>query len=157
MSGRRLRIAVLGAARTGKTRLVMELAQALARSPCEMEVFEAAAPFPELPDLIAPSDLILLTGVDLPSEDITAQEQTRQDSQLRETLQRAGLAWRVVYGQGADRLGNALQAVAEATPWALTATLSESEAGRWARLQANCEKCGDAACEHRLFTGLVND
>ncbi len=145
-----LRVAVLGAPRTGRSRLVSELAAASDRLlPTEVDLTQlrSASAFP--------FDLVLLTGLDLPTSDLPPAEQARQDSALRAALQAAGLGWRVVYGQGAERLGNALQAVAEVAPWAWQASVSESEAGRWQRLQANCEKCGDAACEHRLFTGRL--
>ena len=49
----------------------------------------------------------------------------------------------------------ALEAVAAVAPWAWTMSPSAEEAGRWSRLRASCEKCGDAPCEHRLFTGLA--
>lgn len=146
---RRLRVAVLGAARSGRSRLVSELATASPHLlPTEVDLAQLG------PASAFPFDLVLLTGLDLPSSDIPPAEQARQDSALRQALQAAGLGWRVVYGQGTERLGNALQAVAEVAPWAWQATVSEAEAGRWQRLQVNCEKCGDTACEHRLFTGL---
>ncbi len=145
-ANRRLRVLVFGAVGTGRTQLVAELGAASPR---------IAALEGDLPGLdTRTADLVLLTGLDLPpSPAITPTEQARQDSALREALQAAGLGWRVVYGQGPERLGNALQAVAEVAPWAWQSTVNEAEAGRWQRLQANCEKCGDAACEHRLFTG----
>lgn len=169
-SERRLRVVVFGAARTGRSRLVAELAAASPLlAPCEGRLSDdgllrwdeayasaphaapRAAALPHLPDLV------LLTGLDLPASKIAPQEQARQDADLRQALQAAGLGWRVVYGQGEARRRNALQAVAEVAPWLGSAPVSEQEAGRWARLQANCETCGDAACEHRLFTRLAQD
>lgn len=149
MSERRLRVAVLGAARSGRSRLVAELAAASPRLlPTEVDLAQLG------PASAFPFDLVLLTGLDLSAPNLPPAEQARQDSALRQALQAAGLGWRVVYGQGPERLGNALQAVAEVAPWAWQPVVSEAEAGRWQRLQASCEKCGDAACEHRLFTGL---
>ncbi len=155
MSERLLRVAVGGAARSGRSRLVAELAAA---SPSLLVTeFDLA----QLGSTEARAfDLILLTGLDLPATALSPTapspiEQTRQDSALRPALQMAGLSWRVVYGQGPERTRNALQAVAEVAPWAWQAPVDEAEAGRWQRLQANCEKCGDAACEHRLFTGRL--
>lgn len=115
------------------------------------EVGPAQLESPEAPAF----DLVLLTGLDLTATDISTAEQTRQDSALRQALQAASLSWHVVYGQGRDRTRNALQAVAEVAPWAWQAPLDSAETGRWQRLQANCEKCGDASCEHRLFTGRL--
>lgn len=165
--GRRLHIQVFGAARSGKSRLVAELAAAsplllpfegrlTSEGRLLVTPIDRAAPNPAASDPARPG-LVLLTGLDLPASGIAPAEQARQDAGLREALQAAGLAWRVVYGLGPERLRNALQAVAEVAPWAWQASVSEAEAGRWQRLQASCEKCGDAACEHRLFTGLPRD
>lgn len=76
------------------------------------------------------------------------------DALLRQELLKAGVEWRVVYGQGEQRTLAALQAVCAIAPWAWEVQASAADLGRWSRLQANCEKCGDASCEHRLFTGL---
>lgn len=150
MSGRRLRVAVLGAARSGRSRLVAELAAASpALLPFEVDQGQISA------STALGVDLILLTGLDLPANNLPATEQTRQDSALRQALQALGLSWHVVYGQGQARTRNALQAVAEVAPWAWEMPLDDAEAGRWQRLQAHCEKCGDASCEHRLFTGRL--
>lgn len=163
MSGRtRLRIAIFGAARTGRSRLAAELTAACT----DLQVTEGnlcPQGSPRLADSASPMtadtapDLILLTGLDLAVTDTIPAEQTAQDARLRTALQEAGLGWRVVYGQGTERTHHALQAVAEIAPWAWTASVSEAEAGRWQRLQAGCDKCGDSACEHRLFTGLARE
>ena len=161
-----LRIAVFGAARTGRSRLVAELLSALASTRPQPLVTEGALSSQGLPLLaISPAydisasapDLILLTGLDLVAPGALPDQQAAEDARLRQALQAAGLGWRVVYGQGAKRTQNALQALAEVAPWAWAAAVSEAEVGRWQRLAANCEKCGDAACEHRLFTGLPRD
>lgn len=169
-----LRIAVFGATRTGRSRLVSELEAALGAAPASSRpppfVAEGSlcpeghpqltpAPASETralrADRVQITDLVLLTGLDLPVPGTLAARQAAEDARLRQALQGAGLGWRVVYGQGPQRTRHALQALAEAAPWAWTATVSEAEAGRWQRLTASCEKCGDAACEHRLFTGLA--
>ncbi len=142
---RTLRVLVVGAAGTGRSRLVAELSAASAL----LRVTE---------DHAAPSaaDLILLTGLDLPpAAGVTPVEQARQDSAIRQALQSAGLAWHVVYGIGPERTRNALQAVAEVAPWVWQPAVDNAKAGRWQRLQAHCEKCGDAGCEHRLFTSRL--
>ena len=157
-----LRIAVFGAARTGRSRLSAELAAA---SP-DLQVNEGVLSLGDSPCLAgSPSaltaatapDLVLLTGLDLALPGATPATQVAEDTRLRLALQAAGLGWRVVYGQGADRTQHALQAVAEVAPWAWTIPVNEAEAGRWQRLQASCEKCGDSGCEHRLFTRLANE
>ena len=159
-------IVVFGAARTGRTRLVAELVTALASTRpfpviAEGELSSQGRPllagFPTLDISAHTPNLILLTGLDLPVSGALPHQQAAEDGRLRQALQAAGLGWRVVYGQGEQRTHHALQAVAEVAPWAWTAAVSEAEAGRWQRLAVNCDKCGDAACEHRLFTGLARD
>jgi len=93
-------------------------------------------------------DLTLVTGLDLPWVADGLQRDgphVREpvDGLVRAALGRAGVPYRVVYGQGAQRLDNALFAMAafkrtgtQTRPWA-------------------CEKCADPQCEHRLFTGLL--
>jgi hypothetical protein len=74
---------------------------------------------------------------------------------LRQALTQAGTGWRVIYGQGSQRVLQALDAVAAVLPWAWEAAVSEQDIGRWARLRAQCEKCGDASCEHRVLAGAL--
>lgn len=69
------------------------------------------------------------------------------DALVREALAKAGVAYRVVYGSGPQRLANALRAIGEAAP---EAGVPGSAAWAW-----QCEKCSDPECEHRLFTGLL--
>jgi len=166
------RIAVLGAPGTGKSTLCLELASRLsarghqvlvtanASSPPEVTtgVTPDTAPAADLviedaPDArsLGPCELTLLMGLDLPAGAGAAAQAV--DASLRETLTRSGVGWRVIYGQGAERVQQALQAVAAVLPWAWSETASEEDIGRWSRLRASCEKCGDADCEHRLFTG----
>lgn len=92
----------------------------------------------------------LVTGLDLPwVPDGLHREgpavQAQVDAQLRASLQQAGVAFRVVYGQGEERTRNALAPV--------LALLGEAShpVQRWTWA---CDKCGDPACEHRLFTAL---
>ncbi len=168
------RIAVLGAPGTGKSTLSHELASRLrerghgvlvrAREPSP-----AASPLPDAgPDThlviddgpevqtLGQGDLTLLMGLDLPASPATPSGGPRReavDALLRESLLQAGISWRVIYGQGPERVQQALQAVAAVLPWAWSETAREEDIGRWSRLRASCEKCGDAECEHRLFTG----
>lgn len=92
----------------------------------------------------------LVTGLDLPwVADGLHREgpavQAQVDAQVREALQQAGIAFRVVYGQGEERTRNALAPV--------LALLGEAThpQRRWTWA---CDKCGDPQCEHRLFTAL---
>jgi hypothetical protein len=110
---------------------------------------------PEAPE--AGHDLVLLLGLpSAPTPPETRQHQIQADSALRAQLHALGLAFRVVYGDGAVQLDNALLALG----------LTPDEAARVQREQAQfglnrgrtpwtCEQCSDPACEHRLFTGLM--
>ena len=98
-------------------------------------------------------DLTLVTGLDLPwvpdglqREGPHAQRQV--DALLRRALATAGVAYRVVYGQGEERLANALVAV-DSNPDRRRADAGAAEARRW---QWACDKCSDPQCEYRLFT-----
>ncbi len=122
--------------------------------------FPDRGPWPFALERLRGYGLVLLTGMDLPwvpdgLHRGGPQARQEQDALVREALRQAGADFRVVYGQGPQRLANALDAVMAVAPWAWSARASSEEMGRWARLQANCEKCGDAQCEHRLFTGLT--
>lgn len=107
-------------------------------------------------------DQTLLTGLDLPWVADGLQRDGPQvrgpvDTLVRQTLERAGIAYRVVYGQGHQRLNNALLALGLA---------GEDEAARMTRDNAQfainegrtawqCNECSDPECEHKLFTGLL--
>lgn len=127
-----MRIALLGAPGSGKS----WLAQALHAHRPELQISDN----PPIATL-QPGDVdrILLTGLDLPGS--TPAQQEAADAALRAALQQAGLAYGVVYGQGAQRLAQALRLI----------TPEEGPPPRWTGL---CEKCADPDCEHRLFTGL---
>ena len=79
------------------------------------------------------------------------------DTLVRQALDRAGIAYRVVYGQGHQRLNNALLALGLS---------GEDESARVTRENAQfaindgrtvwqCNECSDPECEHKLFTGLL--
>ena len=107
-------------------------------------------------------DTTLVTGLDLPWVADGLQRDGPHvrgpvDTLLRQALERSGLRYRVVYGQGQQRLNNALLALG---------LPGEDEAARQSRENAQyalnegrtpwlCEKCSDPDCEHRLFTGLL--
>ena len=107
-------------------------------------------------------DATLITGLDLPWVADGLQRDGPHvrgpvDTLVRQALDRAGIAYRVVYGQGHQRLNNALLALGLS---------GEDEAARMTRENAQfainegrtqwqCNECSDPDCEHRLFTGLL--
>lgn len=95
--------------------------------------------------------LTLVTGLDLPWVADGLQREGAHvrepvDALVRETLQKAHVPYRVIYGHGEERLRNALIAIGE------SANAAKSDRTRaWSWL---CEKCSDPDCEHRLFSRL---
>ena len=67
------------------------------------------------------------------------------DALVRESLQKAGVSYRVVYGSGEERLRNALAAIDSA--------LAPATKQDWNWV---CDKCSDPQCEHKLFSRLTN-
>ncbi|MBI2744218.1 MAG: hypothetical protein HYX45_01420 [Burkholderiales bacterium] len=128
-----MKIAVVGAPATGKTRL----AQALAQHLPELQVSDAPAP-----DVLKPGAYahVLLMGLDLP-DSTAAQEEA--DANLRAQLAADGVAYGVVYGLGPQRLRSALRLI----------TPQDGPPPRWT---GPCERCADPDCEFKLFTGLMN-
>ncbi|WP_066708876.1 hypothetical protein [Curvibacter delicatus] len=127
-----MRIAILGVPGSGKTCLVQELRLHLPH----LQVSDNP-----LPAELATGhfDLILLTGLDLPG--CNSDMQRHADTELRASLQQAGLTYGVVYGQGAQRLHQAQRLIAP----------EDGPPPRWTGV---CEKCADPDCEYRLFTAL---
>jgi nicotinamide riboside kinase len=107
-------------------------------------------------------DITLVTGLDLPWVADGLQRDGPQvrgpvDTLVRQALDRSGMAYRVVYGQGPRRLSNALLALGLA---------GEDWSARHIRVQGQfainqgrsiwqCNDCSDPGCEHQLFTGLL--
>lgn len=97
-------------------------------------------------------DLTLLTALDLPWQADGLQRDgphVREpvDALVRAALQRAGLAYAVVAGSGADRHGAALKALRHA----LAAPSEDDEARANRAWQWVCERCGDVDCERHLL------
>jgi len=111
-------------------------------------------------------DRVLVTGLDLPWVPDGLQRDgphVREpvDALIRAALARAGVGYRVVYGQGPERLAAALRAIGEAdsdtqgasAPAAATATAAAES--KPSAFRGYCDKCGDPVCEHRLFTRML--
>jgi hypothetical protein len=123
----------------------------------------AAVDGPMLESLAAaPHTVVLLMGLDLPCPSADRPAQEAEDARLRAALAGAGLGFRVVYGQGAQRAAHAFFAINSRAASAYPASAggnfpneSEEHADRPLRLRNwSCEKCSDPECEHRLFTAL---
>ncbi len=107
-------------------------------------------------------DTTLVTGLDLPWVADGLQRDGPQvrgpvDTLVRRALDRSGMAYRVVYGQGHQRLNNALLALGlpgeDEASW--QTRLNAQNALNEGRTPWLCEKCSDPDCEHKLFTGLL--
>jgi hypothetical protein len=126
-----MKIAVVGATATGKTRLARDLTLHLP----ELQVSDA----PCLDLLQAEAyEHVLLMGLDLPC---IAPAQHQADAALRAQLAALGINYGVVYGSGPRRLQHALRLVSP----------QDAPPVRW---HGVCEKCADPECEFRLFTAL---
>jgi HTH-type transcriptional regulator, transcriptional repressor of NAD biosynthesis genes len=100
------------------------------------------------------SDVILLTGLDLPWQADGLQRdgvamQKRFDTRLREVLAVHQLTYATVYGQGERRVDAALAAV---TNYLMLRGQDRESSAMWCW---NCDNCSDAACERHLFSRLT--
>ena len=99
-------------------------------------------------------DHTLVTGLDLPWIADGLQRdgpQVREpiDTLLRAKLAEGGVPYKVIYGVGEERVGNAMSAIG-------TSLLPEApqNVSGWTW---SCDKCSDPACEHRLFSRLLQE
>ena len=174
-----LKIAVMGAAQSGKTQLTHELTHFPAdpAQPQHTVLFVDAPPLMaallahlRIPNILALQvalvahqsfDFTLLCGLDLTldhgaqtlqSPDSRTQE--AQDAALRTCLVEACLPFAVVYGQGRERVTSARRALDARTRSHLLARPETNDLSRW---HLSCENCSDPACERALFTGLLKN
>jgi len=104
----------------------------------------------------------LLTGLDLPWVADGLQRDGPHmrgpiDHLLRQSLDTAGISYRVVYGQGPQRLNNALMALGlpSASPSEQTAR-NEAQFGiNRGRNPWQCNDCSDPDCERQMFQRLL--
>jgi hypothetical protein len=137
-------IAIVGAPQTGKTQLADALRTHLMRLKLDLTILDAALPDPSQKNV-----LVLLCGLDLAP---ASEHQQASDSALRASLMRHKHMFQVVYGRDAQRLDNALFCIARHLPQIAQSLVRQEVMAKW---QGTCETCGDGACEHRLFTQLV--
>lgn len=148
-----MKIAILGVEGSGKAQLALALTQALSTQVpgCTlMTVTDAAS--------AKCCDVILLMGLDSsPLADDRNPRETHKrlqdDVRLRQALEAAHLNYVVIYGQGAACTECALQTIVQALSH--RAGLSGQPPQTSAPWQWPCDKCSDGACEHRLFTRLL--
>lgn len=140
-------IRLLGAPGTGKTRLAAELANALSAGRHDGPVF-TVEDNPALPHAGPTGCTTLLMGLDLPVPPASAALQQAADRVLRDQLAQSGVGYQVVYGQGKQRLHNALAALQR------TGNTAEGDASR-ARWVWACDNCSDPQCERRLLSDLL--
>jgi hypothetical protein len=164
-----LKIALAGAANTGKSQLAAALTRAL--QACGEHAFEVVvADTPErLAGLtsLAPSNLTLLMGLSVRQAPACATgAQETEDGLVRTALANAGVPYQVVYGEGEERIAQALQAVqrmllprvgmrlpsGNASNAGKPDTETRSKTSAWVWM---CDKCSDPQCEHRLLTALL--
>lgn len=165
-----MRIAVLGADGTGKTRLASALVKTLSTGQTGVLITDSTALMTAIrSDLLLGDtslydlaleqqrgfDLTLLTGLDLSMAADGMPEHQRHareamDARLRQLLSEHAMPYAVVYGTETQRTASALQAIAHhrGSPVARSADSQRS----W---QGACEKCSDPQCEHKMFTGQL--
>lgn len=107
-------------------------------------------------------DITLVMGLDLPQmtdpvQNIDPAARVFVDSSLRQTLDRTGLPYKVIYGKGTQRLNNALLAMGLSGEDPVAGQVREQ--GQFAINQGRtvwqCNECSDPACEHKLFSSLI--
>jgi len=141
-----MRVAILGAPSSGKTELFLALKSFLQNNYIPLEVLDS-------PDIqtLGQKDAALLCGLDLSP---SSEAQSVADHAIRASLHTQGIAFQVVYGQGAQRLQNALFCLSTQLPQWSSALRRDDIPVRWT---GPCETCGDGLCEHQLFTKLVSN
>jgi hypothetical protein len=152
-----LKIALAGAANTGKLELAAALTRAL--QACGEHAFEVVvADTPERLTGLAPNNLTLLMGLKIrQASACSAGTLEAEDGLIRTELANAGVPYQVIYGEGEERLAQALQAAQRLLlprSWML---LPGGQAGKpktspWVWM---CDKCSDPQCEHRLLSALL--
>ncbi len=137
-------IAIVGAPGTGSMELLNALPTALLAAglprPCALSATQALDPQ-------RPFELVLLCGLPRTPADPQA---LRIDTHLRQLLDAHAQPYAVVYGDNAaQRVHSAMQAIAHRQQAGFSPPTAQT-AWQW-----QCDKCSDAACEHRLFSSLL--
>lgn len=159
-----LNIALAGAANTGKSQLAAALTAAL-QAAGEHAFEVVVADTPERLTGPAGNHLTLLMGLTAwPAATCSAGTREAEDGLIRTALANAGVPYQVIYGEGEERLAQALQAAQRLLrpgPGVLLPggnarnagkPKTQSKPGAWVWI---CDKCSDPQCEHRLLTALL--
>ena len=155
-----LQIMLLGAAGTGKTRLAADLRTALLSHESaaagllitDSPALASLSLIPGKHDRPAHAHLRLM-GLDLPARRGEHLSQAAADLDLRQTLCQASLPYSVVYGLGAVRLHNALNALhITLSGSVLPETVVSDRQRPWVWV---CDGCSDPGCERRLLSALL--
>lgn len=154
---------VLGIAGSGAEALGAALRARLAPTHLHILCGQSLADLAPEAEVAPRPTLTLLMGLDGSRTPTEQAAREAADARLRSGLAQAGLAYRVIYGTGEQRVAQALRTIKASMPGALgpadQALLDQAldpAAERSTRLRAGgCEKCSDPACEHRLFSALL--
>ncbi len=176
-SGERRRVAIVGAGRSGKTSLALALQSASAEAisipafwaeealplvqAVSQDVFaQDASAYPQALEQHLAYDLTLLLGLDLAADpgalnDLpTDLARVHMDAKLRQTMDRHGIPYAVVYGLGQARTRNAMQAIAHHASNLDFGVGGDGQA-KVSGWQWCCDTGSDATCERHLFRALV--
>ena len=104
-------------------------------------------------------DLTLVTGLDLPWVADGLQRdgphvRAPVDAHIRAALTRAGVAHALVYGNGPQRLVNAVHAINSIALNPIPNCRNGQKTSEYRRWRGACECCGDPDCERQLFRQL---
>ena len=149
-----MKIALLGAESSGKAQLVARLRAHVGPDAGLVSLVEASELASGSVHWQQRFDVTLLLALDTQGPPVDALQDAhicaleQADASIRAALSDVGVAYRVVYGAGPERLANAIAAIG------LGAVNPNRASGADPRWQWSCEKCGDSQCEHRLFANL---
>ena len=149
-----MKIALLGAESSGKAQLAAQLGAHVGPDAGSVSLVEASELASGSAHWQQRFDVTLLLALDTQGPPVDALQDAhtcaleQADASIRAALSDVGVAYRVVYGAGPERLANAIAAIG------LRAANPGPASGASPRWQWSCEKCGDPQCEHRLFANL---
>ncbi len=146
---------------------LLELAQASATHPESADLDTESTEFQDALAQQSRFDHSLLLGLDLAPSTSARQpqnihERRRMDTLLRRSLTQAGVPFQVIYGNGNERLAQALTAlsvlsvlsVSQPPEAKLETAAAQTPSPRQPWVWA-CDKCSDPVCEHRLLSDLL--